>query len=214
MIRLFDLVPKSIKRLINELRLTPDSESNLHKDERTQRQFVIDLAAENPYGLISISDVAGALNTTRDAIRNNYARQIRYYADKDDFTKVVPEVPFRSAAIYQLVSHSKSAPLSRQQLDKIQDEEELKYKKTTGVFYPVYMRQKNESRSVLVGLLNLRQSDDVREYQKLLPPPQEIDGDVFSYSIGDKKMNRVPENLNAKIIPKNDFPEFVKKEME
>jgi len=213
MIKLSNLIPKYIKNLISELRLTPDSESNLHKDERTQRQFVIDLASENPYGLISISDIADALNTTRDAIRNNYARQIRFFANKDDFTKIVTEVPFRSAAVYQLVSHSKSAPLSRQQLDKIQDEEELKYKKTTGVFYPVYMRQKNVGKSTLMGLLNLRQNDDVKLYQQLLPAPQVIEGDVYTYSINDKKMNRVPETLNTKIIPKNDFEAFVEKEM-
>lgn len=212
MIKLFNLLPKKVQKFLNELRLTPDSPSNLHGDERTQRQFVIDLASQHPFGLISISDIADALNTTRDDIRDTYARQIRYYADRDDFEKIVPEVPFRSSAIYQLVSRAKSAPLSRNELEQIKDEEELKYKKTTGVFYPLFMR--SSGRSHLVGLINLRDSDKIKDYEKLLPPPEDIDGDVVSYNILNKKMKNIPTSLqNAEIIPKGEFKDFVDKKL-
>ncbi len=205
---------KIIREVITEVtikeRLRIGDESNLHGDERTQRQFVIDLASQNPMGIISISDIASALNTTRNDIKDTYARLIRYYADRDDFEKIIPEIPFKSSAIYQLVSRSKSAPISKQALEKIKDDEELKYKQTTGVFYPLFVR--TPRRSHLLALINLRDSDKIKDYEKLLPPEETIDGEVVSYGILNKKMNSIPSNLqNITIIPKSEFQDYVKK---
>lgn len=189
-------------------------ESNLHGDERTQRQFVIDLASQHPFGLISISDIADALSTTRDAIRDNYARQIRYYADKEDFDKIISEVPFRSAAIYQLVAREKSAPLSKQQLEKIRDEEEKKYDDTTGVYYSIYSWTKGDRNPINLAFLNLREDDDVKKYKSKLPKQQDIYGDIWYYEISDKKMKRVPDDRKDKIIASDQFDAFVEKEFE
>jgi hypothetical protein len=212
MIKLLNLIPKKIRNFIFELRLTPDSPSNLHGDERTQRQFVIDLASQHPFGLISLSDIAEALETTRDDVRDNYARLIRYYANKSDFEKIVPEVPFHSAAIYQLVSRAQSAPISPDQLNKIKHEEELKYKGTTGVFYAV--STDSSTQHITLGYLNLRDDEDVNKYKQMMPAEQDVYGEKFTFDIGNSKITKLPEKFHDKIIPASEFEEFVRSEME
>lgn len=202
-----------VEKYISE-KLAVDDPNNLHGDERTQRQFVMDLAAQNPFGLISISDIADALDTTRDAIRDNYARQIRFYADREDFDKVISEVPFRSAAVYQLVSRARSAPLSKQQMEQIKKEEEKKYDDTTGVYYSIYVWSKGDINPLTIAYLNLRDDDDINKYKKMLPKQQVLYGELYNYRINDKKIARVPEKDEDKIITPEQFKQFIKKEFD
>lgn len=203
------------EKFISEL-LPVGHPSNLHGDERTQRQFVIDLASKNAMGIISISDIADALDTTRDQVQS-YSR--RMYLDShradDDFIKLVDEVPFQSAAIYQLISRAKSAPLSKQQIDVVKREEEKKYDATAGEYYSIYFWSKNNVNPITVGYLNLRDDEDVRKYQKLMPKQQNIYGDIYNYRISDKKMTRPPKDAKPEnIITPENFEAFIKKEFE
>lgn len=209
----FSLKRLLIKKILLE-KLSLSDPGNLHGDERTQRQFVMDLASENPFGLISISDIADKLNTTRDAVRNSYARLIRFYADRSDFEKIIPEVPFRSSAVYQLVSRAKSAPIDKITMEKIKREEEKKYGNTTGVYYSIYTYSKKDTNPIKIAYLNLRDDDNIKEYQKLLPKQQDIYGETYYYAINDKKMTRLPEEKKSKIITPEQFSEFIKKEFE
>lgn len=209
-----------LKKIINEViadvlmeaRLHVGDEGNLHGDERTQRQFVMDLAAQNPMGLISISDIANALDTTRDSIRDTYARQIRYYADREDFDKVISEVPFQSAAVYQLVSRENSAPLTKQMKDEILRHQEKLYSDTTGVYYSIYMWTKNEINPIKIGYLNIRDDDNIEKYKNKLPKQYKVYGEMQYYAISDKKITRLPKNLEDKIMSPEDFNEFLKTE--
>jgi len=212
LVELKKYIRKEITKLIREKRLRVGDENNLHGDERTQRQFVMDLASENPMGLISISDIANALNTTRDAIKDTYARQIRYYEDRDDFVKVIPEIPFRSAAVYQLVSRAKSAPLSKQMKDEILKKQEQLYSDTKGVYYSVYTWTKNDSNPITIGYLNIREDDDINKYKRKLPKQQNVYGETLYYAISDKKLDRLPKSLEDKIMTPADFEEFIKTE--
>ncbi len=215
---LTEYIQKELKRALFEKyiseKLNVTDPGNLHGDERTQRQFVIDLAKSNPFGLISISDIADALDTTRDAIRNTYARQIRFYADREDFDKIISEVPFRSAAVYQLVGREHSVPLTKQQLDAVKKEEEQKYADTTGVFYSIYTWTKEQENPFVIGYLNLREDENVKEYANKLPKEQDIYGDIYYYAINPKKMTRLPEDKKDKIITPDQFDQFIKSEFE
>jgi len=200
-----------LRNLLNE-KLEVGSDSNLHGDDRTQRQFVIDLASQHPFGTISISDIAEALNTTRAEVKDNYARLIRHYDDREDFTKIVSEVPFHSAAIYQLTARAHSAPLSKEQLNKVRSEEERKYADTTGVFYSIYRWTKEDTNPMSIAYLNLREDDNVKEYAAKLPKQQEIYGDIYYYEISTKKMTKLPEEKKDKIITPDEFDAFVEEE--
>lgn len=212
------LIKEELRRVLIEKiffeRLKINDPGNLHGDERTQREFIISIASENPFGLISISDIADKLNTTRDAVRNSYARLIRFYSDRSDFEKIIPEVPFKSAAVYQLVSRAKSAPIDKTTLEKIKREEEKKYGNTTGVYYSIYTYSKKDTNPIKIGYLNLREDDDIREYQKLLPKKQDIYGETYYYAINDKQMSRLSDEKKDKIITPEQFKEFIKKEFE
>ena len=129
--------------------------------------------------------------------------------------KLVDEVPFQSAAIYQLTSRAKSAPLSKQQIDVVKREEEKKYDATTGIYYSIYSWSKNDVNPLTVGYLNLREDEDVRKYQKLMPRQQDIYGDIYNYRISDMKMKKAPKDAKPdNIITPENFEAFIKKEFE
>lgn len=188
-------------------KLSIDDPGNLHGDERTQRQYVIDLANSNAMGLISLSDIADALNSTRDEVRNSYARIIRHYEDKDDFVKVVPEVRFHSSAIYQLASRAKSNPLSTQQLNQAKSEEEKKYKDTISVYYPIYTYQKGYSNPIVIAYLSLKPGDKVDQYKKMIPAQTEYYGDIMYYKISNIPTKKEP-SPDKQIVTSDDIKEF------
>jgi hypothetical protein len=112
-----------------------------------------------------------------------------------------------------LTSRAKSAPLSKQQIDVVKREEEKKYDATAGVYYSIFSWSKNDVNPLTVGYLNLREDEDVRKYQKLMPRQQNIYGDIYNYRIGDKKMTRPPKDVKPEdIITPENFETFIKKE--
>lgn len=130
-----EIAKKVIRSLINE-RLKIDSPGNLHGDTRTQREFVMDIAKQHPYGIISLSDIAVTLGTTNNAITNTYGRLIRDFGNKEeykkDFVKIIPEQPFRSAAVFQLRYKDR---LTDEERRKAAMEEMKKYKIANGIYY-------------------------------------------------------------------------------
>lgn len=155
----------TVRNIIME-RVNNDDSTNLHFDSRTQRQFVIDLAKKLG-GYITLSDIATALGVTNDDVKDNYGRLIRYFNNREnDFVKVVPEVPFRSAAIYQYVGADKS----ERQLDlSTKKEEELKkFQESLPYYYNIRKRHVNQG-LITVAFLRIRRDENINDYINMLP---------------------------------------------
>jgi hypothetical protein len=174
-------------------------EDNIH-GEGTQRQFVINLAKKLG-GYISISDIADALGLTNDDVRNNYARLIRYFSNKNnDFEKVVPEVPFRSAAIYKYVG----ADMTPKQIDMAEKkfEEEKKFKAAMPYFYPIRKQIPGKGR-IPVAWLRLRRDADPKEYVAMLPQTNKYYLDTIPFADNPGK--------GQKILSSEQFKELAEK---
>ena len=138
------IIREEISRIVTE-----KGSGNLHGDDRTQRQYLIDLANKNPDKIISLTIIADALGKTKDEVRDTYARQIRYYNNKDnDFVKIVDEVPYHSCAIYRLVGEE---PLTSRQLSQIKFEEAKRFDKYNGVFYPILYKYKSNKTNKMMS---------------------------------------------------------------
>lgn len=208
----FILAESYLKKKLFE-KLDPDDERNLHGDSRTQRQFVIDLASKNPMGIISIADIAEALNTTRYDVRS-YARMIRDASWQKDFVKIIPGVPFKYSAVYQLVSMANRAPISKDDKKEIESNQKQKYKETEGVFYPIIMYDKTGRNTVTLAYLNLPQGDDIKKYKKELPNEIDLYGDKYKVVIGNMlKYGPRNEKDLEKVIGKNQFEDFIQDEL-
>ena len=146
----------------------------LHTGEGTQREFVIDLAKKNPLGLISISDIATALEATNIDVKDTYGRLIRYFNNREnDFVKVVPEVPFRQSAIYQLIDYHNKTPLtkgSQEYNDAIQDEKQKFLAIRNGLFYGVKRPDRITGGEKIIGWVHLEPWEDPTVVEKELPP--------------------------------------------
>lgn len=189
-------------------KLNIDDPGNLHGDERTQRQFVIDLAKKIG-GYISISDIASALDRTNDEIAGNYARLIRHFGNKDnEFVKVVPEEPFKSAAIYQYVGKD----MTDKQID-IEDkkkEELIKFKNAMPYYYAIRKKIPNKGRQT-IAWLKLRKDENPTEYSKMLNFTDKyfLDTVPFADNPG-RKFKIINKDLFKSIIEKIESGQKVK----
>jgi hypothetical protein len=165
---LIQIIKEELNSILSDgAKLSADDPNNLHGDDRTQRQFVIDLAKSNR-NIISISDISRALGVTNAEIYNTYSRLIRKYSNKEnEFQVIIPGQPFRYEAIYEYVGSDKSddEKPSKEELIKVGSE---LYKAAQTVYYSIN-RHDPKLGSRPVAFLGLRADEDARPYASMLP---------------------------------------------
>lgn len=151
-----------------ELPEAKKGQGNLHGDERTQKQFVIDLAKAKKDGLqtISISEIATALHVPNKMISGTYARLIRYFNDRPNlFRMVIPGEPFRQEAIYQYIGEEPKKYLTADDIEaKEAEQKERELFKTlkTGKYYFVYRDKDGENVGAQLHLKAWENPEDVK----------------------------------------------------
>ena len=175
---------------------------NLHGSEDSQRAFVMQLAKKHG-GYISASLIAYTLGITRKQLQQTgYAKRI--YNDKyrktDDFERVRESVPFQSEAIYKLVG---TPPDSIETLDKFADMETKLYKKTEGIFYPIYYV--SDGQWALQGYLNVSINEPVKTLFDSLPVE-----DKKNCKLGEPfKKEPSMSKYKVPIVTMDTLPEFI-----
>ncbi len=178
---------------------------HLHPGNESQRDHVLDLA-KKLNGIISISDIAADLGVTNKEIYGNYSRLLYHNNTREnDFRKIVDEVPFHSAAIFQLVTEPL---LSEEEIQKCIEREEITYKKTSGLFYSVHLSPKLNPRMPQLAWLNIPKSDSVKDYVNMIPA--NIRNDYFVQTKGNSKGPR--EDDAVPVYTKDTWKEFIIKE--
>jgi hypothetical protein len=148
-------------------------ETHLHSTGESMRKFVVDLAKKNN-GTLSLSDIALALNTTNDKVQS-YSR--RMYVDaskgeKQDFEKIIPEVPFQQNAVYRLVDYRDRIPIETDAAlrNKLEQEERKKFQMVNPneIFYNV-VRSSGWKEGDVVGWIRTDKDTPKDELEKKLP---------------------------------------------
>lgn len=198
---LVQIIREEIQAAVQEYAKVGDP-SNWHGTDESQRSWVMKLAAKDALGIISLSRIADALDVPRQAIHNTYGRIIRHYEDKHDFKMIIPNVPFQSEAVYQLIG---TPPLSEEDMQKVEAEEAKLYKKTTGVYYSIRLHQKLNAAMPLICWLNLSKGENPEPYFAKIP-------DRDSYHISTKPLEKGPKQGET-IVTKDDWDAFVRDNM-